>query len=70
MTDIAMDVKREFGVDLEHELGELQKHMVASREIYGAVRTTLKALDGFSELLKFETMKPDPKQTSDDFKTV
>lgn len=70
MADIARDVKREFKVDMEHELEGLQKHMVASKEIYGAVRTRLEALEGFSELLKFETMKPEVKQASDLFEIV
>ena len=70
MTDIAKDVKREFGVDVARALEELQKHMVASREIYGAVRTALQALDGYGALLKFETRKPDAQQKFDDFEKV
>ena len=71
MADIARDVHRVFGVHLASELlEELQEHMVASREIYGAARTKLKALNGFGELLEFETKKPDAMQMSDTFETV
>ena len=70
MADIAQDVQREFGVDVARELEVLQTHMVASREIYGAARTRLDALDGFGELLEFGTKKPDVKQISDEFQTV
>jgi hypothetical protein len=70
MADIEADVQRKFGIDMDGKMAELQEPMNRSLEIYETARTTLRALDGYSELLAVEDQRPDPTQESNEFDTV
>ena len=59
-SDIEVDVKRRYGIDVSGKFGVLQGPMDASKAIYDAVREKLRTTDGFQGLLEVPDNRNEP----------
>ena len=70
-SDIELDVKREYGIDMQGKLAKLQGPMDKSKAIYTARREKLSSQDGYNELLEVPAkLNSNLMQESDEYEVV